>query len=333
MSDADHAALPPPREGEAPAAPQPNLPVRKDIWDKLPAITGLLAAFTAFAASVIIGLIGNYFTQSHQQTESRRLETESVRNTAIKKHESELNEVKIFETFIGHLQIPEQDFRLAVLGIETLNPELGQRVLQYYARYSPDDRRRIAREMIEERSIELLNNWNTNGVMQVQPRLPAYLKQKDYPNVPEDKRPQVLKRCQEWEKNGPKMDRREKSIFQISLPFFISEIRNYHFNGNCGSDGMRLTTVGPAGLTAPTIGLRHLLGGEIGRWRAQLYHEDTNKKGEEGVKIPSGWIAYPGIVLLPGAYEVTDSDESTWSFNEDSQFAGISLVLAMDSGR
>ena len=331
MSDADQAISAAAREPEAASGSSSASPAQKDIWDKLPAITGLIS-------SVVLGVIGLYFTYSYQWAESKRLEAESLRNNELKQHENQLTEVKIFETFLSHLQSSEQEFRVAVLGIETLDPELGQRVLQRYARNAPEERRGLAHQMIEERSITLLNTWNIAGVLQEEARLPAYL-EADSPHVPADKRQNLQSRCSNWVKEWTRTHskgqapKREPAKFSVPLPLFIGEMRNYHYNGNCGSDGTRLTTIGPAGLTAPTIGVRDREGRQIGIWRAQLYYENSGRSGEEGARVPTAWIAYPSIVLMPGEYEVTDSDGKTWSFNEASKFAGISLVLALDSGR
>ena len=99
----------------------------------------------------------------------------------------------------------------------------------------------------------------------------------------------------------------EPTEFTTSETYFVTWIRNYHWNNGQG-------TASPG-----TITLRDAAGDEIATWQC------TGAEGQGGV--PNAyWICRPNIELPAGTYTIEDSDPTTRANNPDSGDAGISIV-------
>jgi len=100
--------------------------------------------------------------------------------------------------------------------------------------------------------------------------------------------------------------------FTINEAWLLTVITTYHWNDEQGA-------------TPGTIGLRAADGTTYGPWQA------SGLPGQGGV--PNAyWVAYPGIVIPPGAYTVTDSDPSTWSQNSETGGLGIAWASGVRQG-
>jgi hypothetical protein len=195
-------------------------PRRKDIWDKL-------SATSTFLSGVLIAIIGLIFTYLHNENESQR-------NANLKIYESRIAETQTFEKFIQYLNsTKESDITLGVIGISSLNKELGGRILVHFSAYGTDLQKKMAKAILDQRKVNFFNNWNIDLV-----------------------------------ENAPK--KRRPALFRITQTYIITDLRNYHWNEGKGSEGTRLAKVGPAGELPATIGLRRKDGTDFGPWVASL---------------------------------------------------------------
>jgi S-layer protein (TIGR01567 family) len=97
------------------------------------------------------------------------------------------------------------------------------------------------------------------------------------------------------------------TIFTISEPYMITYIDTYHWNDGSGTEA------------GGTVALRDDDGKEYGPWQVET------KSGQGGVPN-AWWIAHPNEKIPAGAYEIIDSDQSTWSQNSESGGCGFSKV-------
>ena len=214
------------------------LRLRKDIWDKLSAVS-------TFLSGVLIAAIGLIFTYLHNETESQR-------NTNLKINEGRIAETQTFEKFIQYLNsTKEADINLAIIGISSLNKELGGRILVHFSAYGSDPQKKVALEILNKRKVNFFNNWNIDAV-EVTP------------------------------------ERRRPALFHITQPYIITDIRNYHYNKGQGSEGTRLAKVGPAGELPATIGLRHKDGTEFGPWVVSLSENKRDWSCTPNIVLPPG---------------------------------------------
>jgi hypothetical protein len=95
--------------------------------------------------------------------------------------------------------------------------------------------------------------------------------------------------------------------FTLSEPYMITYIDTYHWNYGSGTEA------------GGTIKLIDNYGNEYGPWTVET------KSGQGGVPN-AWWIAHPNEVIPAGEYTVLDSDESTWSQNQESGGYGFSKV-------
>lgn len=86
----------------------------------------------------------------------------------------------------------------------------------------------------------------------------------------------------------------------------ITQILNYHWNSGSGQ-------------TPGQISLRDQHGTIYGPWDAEALNGDN-----------TNWVVYPDALLQPGTYSVVDSDNSTWSYNENSGYCGFSRIYLQD---
>src|SRR3954468_22515721 len=99
-----------PRQPTEAAGQNPR--IRKDLWDKLSAVS-------TFLSGVLIAAIGLLFTYLHNESEGQR-------NTSLKISESHIAETRAFEKFIPYLNsAKEADINIGLIGLEALNKELG----------------------------------------------------------------------------------------------------------------------------------------------------------------------------------------------------------------
>lgn len=100
--------------------------------------------------------------------------------------------------------------------------------------------------------------------------------------------------------NGPTAP----SIFTTTVPWHVTEVWTYHWNGGKGA---------PAG----TVGLKDMKTGTVlGRWKATLVN---------GVY----WKATVSLQLPPGRYRFLDSAPSTWAQNAESGGRGMAWLMAI----
>lgn len=101
------------------------------------------------------------------------------------------------------------------------------------------------------------------------------------------------------------------TTFSINAPAFITKIRTYHWNFGRGS-------------TPGTISLLDQHGMYYGPWTAS---------GEQGMgRIQNAyWMVQPNMDLPAGTYTILDSDQSTWSQNNETNGRGIAFVYGKKS--
>jgi ankyrin repeat protein len=122
---------------EAGADPTPLVEVihgkaenRKDIWDKLTALSSLATVF----ASILVAAIGWYFTQAYNERQIENSALQNARDLNLKQQQNRLVELETIEKMIPHLTTGEESKRVALLAIKTLaNPELATQMAQLYA--------------------------------------------------------------------------------------------------------------------------------------------------------------------------------------------------------
>lgn len=104
--------------------------------------------------------------------------------------------------------------------------------------------------------------------------------------------------------NGPT----NPTTFTINNERLITSIMNYHYFNLDALPG--------------TISLKHSDGTVYGPWQT------WGVVGQGGV-VNAYWAFYPLVKIKPGTYTVIDSDISTWSHNDESNYSGITWIRAM----
>ena len=98
--------------------------------------------------------------------------------------------------------------------------------------------------------------------------------------------------------------------FLLEKPALITYLRTYHWNGG-------------SGVRAGTIEVLNDQNESVGKWNAQLYNQVF-------------WVIKPNVLLQKGRYVIKDSSPQTWSYNAQSNNAGIATVngvfQSLDSG-
>jgi len=96
----------------------------------------------------------------------------------------------------------------------------------------------------------------------------------------------------------------EPTMFTLDASYRITNIRTYHW-----TDGMG---------TAPgTIALEDAAGNSYGPWSAVSASGNLY------------WDVNPDVILEPGVYTIIDSDNASWSHNDESGAAGIAWVYGV----
>lgn len=102
---------------------------KKDIWDKLSALSSMATVFS----SILIAAIGWYFTQSYNQRQIEQNEIQNAREAALKEQQNRLVEMETMEKMIPHLIKDEESKKVALLTIRNLaRPELATQMAQLY---------------------------------------------------------------------------------------------------------------------------------------------------------------------------------------------------------
>jgi hypothetical protein len=224
-----------PEQGLAVATPPQNSGGQKDIWDKLSAVS-------TFISGVLIALIGGTFTFLWHEAESQR-------NAEEKQHQSLIGELETFEKFIPYLDGTESKIILGLVGILTLNKQLGTGVVAYFRAYGTPDQKKVASGMLIPKYY--LDTWATDGV-----------------------------------ENGP--EKRAPAIFEIAQYNIITDIRNYHWNYGAGSQGKYAGKPGPAGEPPATIGIRRIDGASYGPWPVSFDEKRTAWFAKPNLVLPPG---------------------------------------------
>ena len=114
------------------------------------------------------------------------------------------------------------------------------------------------------------------------------------------------------------------TVFTVDRPTRVTKIWTYHWNNGQGA------VPGSIGLLWTDTNER------VGNWRAT---------GNQGLDTSPGaiwpakgngppcryWAVKPGVVLLPGTYEVVDSDPATWSTNSEIGSMGAAWVYGTEA--
>ncbi len=95
--------------------------------------------------------------------------------------------------------------------------------------------------------------------------------------------------------------------FLVNPSEYIEQIETYHWNGGLGA--------APGTITLRSVGT----GQTSGPWRAVGLAGSNNRANVN-------WIVYPNITLPIGAYQIVDSDPTTWSQNATSHGIGFFTV-------
>lgn len=102
---------------------------RKDIWDKLSALSSIAMVF----ASILVAAIGWYFTQSYNQRQIEQNKLQNDRDMTLKEQQNRLVEMETMEKMIPHLTKDEDSKRVALVTIRNLaRPELATQMAQLY---------------------------------------------------------------------------------------------------------------------------------------------------------------------------------------------------------
>jgi hypothetical protein len=101
------------------------------------------------------------------------------------------------------------------------------------------------------------------------------------------------------------------TVFTLEQDTIITSILTYHWNDAAGSSGG-----GMIGLVAED-------GTKYGPWSLS-----KTSDGQGGV--PNAyWYVEPNIEIPAGTYTVTDSDPSTWSWNEETGGMGVVIMMGI----
>ena len=102
---------------------------RKDVWDKLSALSSLATVF----ASILVAIIGWYFTQSYNQRQIEQNKLQNERDASLKEQQNRIVEMETMEKMIPHLIKNEDSKRVALVTIRNLaRPELATQMAQLY---------------------------------------------------------------------------------------------------------------------------------------------------------------------------------------------------------
>jgi len=191
------------REGTSTEAPLRGAPAEKDLWDKLSAMSG-------FVSGVLVAIIGGAFTFFWHENESRR-------SAELQPHQNLIGEIQTFEKFLPYLDGTEAKITLGLVGILSLNKQLGAGVVAYFRVYGTHDQKQVAASMLIPKYF--LDTWNTARV-------------------------------------DDESDQRKPAAFSLFQYNIITDIRNYHWNKGEGSQGKHAGKPEPAGEPPATIGIR-----------------------------------------------------------------------------
>lgn len=101
------------------------------------------------------------------------------------------------------------------------------------------------------------------------------------------------------------------TVFTLKQATVITSILTYHWNDAKGSSG-----VGKIGLVAKD-------GTKYGPW-------NLSKTADGQGGVPNAyWYVEPNIEVPAGTYTVTDSDPSTWSWNEETGGMGVTIIMGV----
>jgi hypothetical protein len=111
------------------------------------------------------------------------------------------------------------------------------------------------------------------------------------------------------------------TTFELDRAYTITRIWTYH----------RASTIGNR---RATIALKEIrTGGTFGPWPVVGYRTFNGTLGatqNDPGNIPGPpddyWMAYPGVLIPPGTYQVIDSDPSTWAYTADLADRGVCWV-------
>jgi hypothetical protein len=154
----------PPAEQRRPTAtPQQTVGPRKDIWDKLSAIS-------TFLSGVVLAAFLGVFTLVYNERERQR-------NAEQKGHENRLAEIQTVEKFKSCLDEGTQpQLRFCLLMITSLNKELVAKILTKFRKDGTFTQQAVASDILRYRDITFFDNWNLDEVTEDRFRFPAYLK-------------------------------------------------------------------------------------------------------------------------------------------------------------
>lgn len=101
----------------------------KDAWEKLASLSG---AFT-FLSSIVIAIIGWYFTSSYNDRQLALAKTQALREQENKDYQNRLTELQTVEKMIPHLAKDEASKRAALVAISVLaNPKLAAKFAELF---------------------------------------------------------------------------------------------------------------------------------------------------------------------------------------------------------
>ena len=109
--------------------------------------------------------------------------------------------------------------------------------------------------------------------------------------------------------NGPT----QATVLDLSEKTYITKIATYHWNDGSG-------TSSPGMITIIDLNEKESEGTEKTYEFSASGHD-----GKDGVPNVY-WIIEPDLDLMPGRYEIQDSDSATWSYNEETDGVGVTKV-------
>lgn len=112
-------------EGEQPTGSSPHQPrpKEKDAWDRFSSVS-------TFLASLVLGLIGLWFTHSYNMAETARKDASDNRDAQAKAHDGKMLEMQTVEKFLPHLIAgTDKEKKAALLTMSTLaDPSLAAKL-------------------------------------------------------------------------------------------------------------------------------------------------------------------------------------------------------------
>jgi len=111
------------------------------------------------------------------------------------------------------------------------------------------------------------------------------------------------------------------TVFTLAQPSYITRVWTYHYNATIG-------------VKIPTVAFRNTATGALsGPWQQVGYKSFAGTLGataSDPGNIPGPpdnyWMAYPGVTVPAGTYQVIDSDPATWSYTSDLGNRGVTWV-------